>query len=82
MYQIISTGLVIHGVTESHPHPTKLLTFSVPISTEMAPTFKLVAMIVNPLGELVADSVTVPVKCFHRYKVCSFLNVPKVCANF
>jgi hypothetical protein len=38
----------------------------------MAPTFKLVAMIVSPVGELVADSVTIPVQSFNRYKVTKF----------
>jgi hypothetical protein len=63
---------MIHGATETHPHPTKLVTFSVPVSSEMAPTFKLVAMIVSPVGELVADSVTIPVQSFNRYKVTKF----------
>ena len=74
---MISKGLVIHGATETHPHPTKLVTFSVPVSSEMAPTFKLVAMIVSPVGELVADSVTIPVQSFNRYKVGDLIpNVP------
>ena len=60
---------MVHGATESHSHNTKLVTFSVPVSTEMAPTFKLVAMIVSPLGDLVADSVTIPVHSINRYKV-------------
>lgn len=67
--KVVSKGLVIHGATDTQIHPTKSLTFSVPVSSEMAPTFKLVAMIVNPIGELVADSVTIPVKSFNRYKV-------------
>ena len=69
---MVSKGLVIHGATETHPHPTKLVTFSVPVSSEMAPTFKLVAMVVSPVGELVADSVTIPVKSFNRYNVKTF----------
>ncbi|XP_046648840.1 CD109 antigen-like [Daphnia pulicaria] len=68
-YVVVSKGLMIHGATETHPHPTKLVTFSVPVSSEMAPTFKLVAMIVSPVGELVADSVTIPVQSFNRYKM-------------
>jgi hypothetical protein len=71
--QVVSKGLVIHGSTETHPHPTKLVTFSVPVSSEMAPTFKLVAMVVSPVGELVADSVTIPVKSFNRYNVKTFV---------
>lgn len=35
----------------------------------MAPTFKLVASVVSPLGELVADSVTIPVASINRYKM-------------
>jgi CD109 antigen len=66
---VVSKGLVIHGATETHPHPAKLVTFSVPVSSEMAPTFRLVAMVVNPVGELMADSVTIPVQSFNRYKV-------------
>nr|CAH0103527.1 unnamed protein product [Daphnia galeata] len=64
-YVVVSKGLVIHGSTETHPHPTKLVTFSIPVSSEMAPTFKLVAMVVSPVGELVADSVTIPVQSFN-----------------
>uniref|UniRef100_A0A0P5Q059 Macroglobulin complement-related protein n=1 Tax=Daphnia magna TaxID=35525 RepID=A0A0P5Q059_9CRUS len=67
-YVISSKGLLVHGATENLEHSTKLLTFSVPVSTDMAPTFKLVAMIVSPLGDLVADSVTIPVRCINRYK--------------
>lgn len=62
--------MVVHGAMDNVEYSTKLVTFSVPISTEMAPTFKLVAMIVSPLGHLVADSVTIPVRCINRYKVC------------
>ncbi len=36
---------------------------------DMAPTFKLLVTIVNPMGELVADSVTVPVRSINRYQV-------------
>uniref|UniRef100_A0A0P5Q5G8 Macroglobulin complement-related protein n=1 Tax=Daphnia magna TaxID=35525 RepID=A0A0P5Q5G8_9CRUS len=68
-YVVVSKGLVVYGATESHPHPTKLLTFSVPVSSEMAPTFKLVAMVVSPAGELLADSVTIPVHSFNRFTV-------------
>lgn len=68
---MVSKGLIIYGATEVQPHPRKSLTFSVPVSGEMAPTFKLVAMIVNPVGELVTDSVTIPVQSFNRYKVFS-----------
>nr|CAH0098524.1 unnamed protein product [Daphnia galeata] len=63
---VVSKGLVIHGATETHPHPTKLVTFSVPVSSEMAPTFKLVAMVVSPIGELVADSVTISCEIIPR----------------
>lgn len=35
----------------------------------MAPTFKLVASVVSPLGELIADSVTIPVASINRYKM-------------
>lgn len=66
---MISKGLVIHGATVANPHATRLVTFAVPISTEMAPTFKLVASLVSPLGELVADSVTIPVASINRYKM-------------
>ncbi|XP_059351436.1 CD109 antigen-like [Daphnia carinata] len=68
-YVVVSKGLVIYGGTESHPHPTKLLTFSIPVSCDMAPTFKLIAMVVTPTGELLADSITIPVESFNRYKV-------------
>uniref|UniRef100_A0A0P4XT60 Macroglobulin complement-related protein n=1 Tax=Daphnia magna TaxID=35525 RepID=A0A0P4XT60_9CRUS len=68
-YVVVSKGLVVYGATGSHPHPTKLLTFSVPVSSEMAPTFKLVAMVVSPAGELLADSVTIPVHSFNRFTV-------------
>lgn len=67
--QISSKGVVVQGVQRVHHHPTKSLTFSVPVSTEMAPTFKLVAMVLCPSGELIADSVTVPVQSINRYKV-------------
>ena len=51
-WQVVSKGVVIHEATEAHPHPTKFQgTFSVPVSSEMAPTFKLVAMVVSPVGE-------------------------------
>lgn len=66
---MVSKGLVIYGGTESHPHPTKLLTFSIPVSGEMAPSFKLIVMVVTPTGELLADSITIPVQSFNRYKV-------------
>ena len=35
----------------------------------MAPTLKLVASILSPAGELIADSVTVPVVGLNRYKM-------------
>lgn len=73
--KVVSKGLVVHGATETHPHGTKLVTFSVPVSTEMAPTFKLVAMVVNPIGDLVADSVTIPVQCINRYKVFIYIYI-------
>ncbi len=65
----MSKVLVVPGATEKHQHPTKLVTFFVHLSSEMAPTFKLLAMVVIPVGELMSDSVTIPVKSFNRYKV-------------
>ena len=67
--QIISKGMVIHGDQQNSDHSIKSTTFAVPVATEMAPTFKLVIMVINPLNELVADSVTVPVRSINRYKV-------------
>ena len=67
--KVISKGAIIHGSQQDHGHPTKSLTFSVPVSMDMAPTFKLLVTIVNPMGELVADSVTVPVRSINRYQV-------------
>lgn len=69
MKQVTSKGLVVYGTTESTDHPTKSVTFSVSVSTEMAPSFKVVAMVTSPTGELVADSVTIPVQSVNRYKM-------------
>lgn len=66
---------MVQGATESRPHATNLVTFSVPVSTEMAPTFKLVAMIISPLGDLMADSVTIPVQSINRYKVIHLIEL-------
>ena len=68
-YVIVSKGLVIHGEQlMTNQQATRLLTFAVPVAVEMAPSFKLVATILSPNGQLVADSITVPVNSFNRYK--------------
>ena len=67
--QVISKGVVIHGAQRNLLHATKSFTFSLPVATDMAPTFKLIVMVINPINELVADSVTIPVKSMNRYKV-------------
>ena len=68
-FSVVSKGLLVHGEQQTRPHDVRLVTFSVPVSTEMAPTFKLVASILSPAGELIADSVTVPVVGLNRYKI-------------
>lgn len=76
-HQVISKGMVIHGDQQNSDYSIKSTTFAVPVATEMAPTFKLVVMVINPLNELVADSVTIPVRSINRYKVQYILiNVP------
>ena len=71
-YVIISKGAMVHSSQEMLTHATKMTTFAVPISNEMVPTFKVVAMLTNPLGDLIADSVTIPVQSLNRYKVITF----------
>ena len=68
-FSVVSKGLLVHGEQQTRPHDVRQATFSVPVSTEMAPTFKLVATILSPQGELIGDSVTVPVHSFNRYKM-------------
>ena len=36
--QVVSKGLVIHGAAETHPHPTKLVTFSVSVPSAQSST--------------------------------------------
>ena len=61
--------MVIHGSQNNLLHAKKSFTFSVPVATDMAPSFKLVVMVISPLSELIADSVTIPVQTMNRYKV-------------
>ena len=68
---MVSKNLVIHGdrvPVEDSSGPT-VTTTSVPVSAEMAPSFRLVVYHVTEAGELVTDSVQVPVEGINRGRV-------------
>lgn len=46
-----------------------LKTISVPVSTEMAPSFTILVYFMTQEHEIIADSVTVPVDSISRHKV-------------
>ncbi len=59
----------MYSTQQAMPHASRSTTFAVTVSDEMVPTFKVVAMVVTPTGDLIADSVTIPVLSLNRYKV-------------
>lgn len=69
LLQILSKGVVVYNAQEVCTKYSKMVTFTVPISVDMIPSFKVVVSIVSPTGDLIADSVTIPVESINRYKV-------------
>ena len=67
----MSKNLVIHGdrVPVKDAGGSTVTTTSVPVSAEMAPSFRLVVYHVTDAGELVTDSVQVPVEGINRGRV-------------
>ncbi|XP_043206412.1 CD109 antigen-like [Amphibalanus amphitrite] len=76
---VVSKNLVIHGdrvPVRDSGGPT-VTTTSVPVSAEMAPSFRLVVYHVTDAGEVVTDSVQVPVEGINRGRTKLVLNQHK-----
>ena len=65
----MSKGAIVYSTHHTLVHASRATNFAVTISNEMVPTFKLVVMVTSPFGDVIADSVTVPVQSVNRFKV-------------
>uniref|UniRef100_A0A8D8ZM66 Complement C3 n=2 Tax=Cacopsylla melanoneura TaxID=428564 RepID=A0A8D8ZM66_9HEMI len=74
---VLSKNIVLRS--EYHPpSPSPLISsISVPVSSDMSPLFTYVVYAVTRGGQLISDSVTVPVVGFNRYEQTMTLNLGK-----
>ena len=70
IYQVLSKGFLLFASSQivQSNGPT-ITTFAVSVSMSMAPGFKLVVYHVTLQGELISDSIFVPVEGFNGYEV-------------
>lgn len=73
----MSKGLILQDGTERFENPTLSFTFSVPISPEMTPGFRVLVYYVTQRGEILSDSTFVPVNRFSRHDAKFVLNEVK-----
>jgi len=76
--QVVSKGIIVQHGTQILDSTWDLpKTFSVPISSEMAPGFRVLVYLSTPGGEIVSDSVFTPVDHINRHKIDMKLNQVK-----
>ncbi|XP_074423056.1 complement C3 [Larus michahellis] len=61
-YLILSKGRIVHVGRQRHEPGQSLVTMSLPVTTELIPSFRIVAYYFVMPGEIVADSIWVDVK--------------------
>jgi hypothetical protein len=76
-YVIVAKSSIIHSSYLDIPSGSNVYSFSVAVSSEMTPSFKLVVFAVDQEGIVHSDSVTVPVNSIQLHKVSFGLNERK-----
>ncbi|KAK7017961.1 hypothetical protein SK128_001867 [Halocaridina rubra] len=73
VYLILSKGILVHAATEV-TKGDDVVTFSVPVSMEMAPRFTFLVYVISHQREVIADFMSVPVKSFNNMKIQMTVN--------
>ncbi|CAG0913503.1 unnamed protein product [Notodromas monacha] len=76
-YVITSKNSVVHSAFMDVPSGSNVHTFSVAVSSEMTPSFRLVAFMLDRNGILHADSVTMPVDSIQLHSISVAINERK-----
>ncbi len=76
-YVVMSKNNIIQSALVDVPMGSNVHTFSVAVSSEMTPSFRLVVFHVDSAGMLLADAMTIPVNSIQLHKITVDLNQRK-----
>ncbi|XP_066953727.1 LOW QUALITY PROTEIN: CD109 antigen-like [Macrobrachium rosenbergii] len=76
VYLIMSKGILVHSALEVTER-NDVVTISVPVSNAMAPRFTILVYVVSDQGEVIADSMSLPVRAFENMEIEMVTNLHK-----
>ncbi|KAL7646788.1 UNVERIFIED_CONTAM: hypothetical protein RMT77_002043 [Armadillidium vulgare] len=78
-YMVMAKNMILYAARENIDSSSQasVKTISIPVSSEMAPSFTIVVYYMTQENEIISDSLTVPVDSISRHKVRLHINMDK-----